>query len=190
MSWMGCGPGPCDLGESGSDWLGVARSAIQARIEKYSASEIKFNLMAIIRDKRAVLPSLLRRPAIVVLWRSVTLNSLRRWPSGRCGVRRTCGATTTTCLWSWTCSRCFRGEREVAGHGRGGAGEGASVAAQLVPFRCVVAPRRRWPLGARSRPTSASRVRLALASPGCESSFGGLNYVVSYTGLVGRVDVS
>ena len=51
----GLRPGPCDLGESGSDWLGVARSAIQARIEKYSASEIKFNLMAIIRDKRAVL---------------------------------------------------------------------------------------------------------------------------------------
>ena len=51
----GLRPGPCDLGESGSDWLGVARSAIQARIEKDSASEIKFNLMAIIRDKRAVL---------------------------------------------------------------------------------------------------------------------------------------
>ena len=51
----GLRPGPTDLGESGSDWLGVARSAIQARIEKYSASEIKFNLMAIIRDKRAVL---------------------------------------------------------------------------------------------------------------------------------------
>ena len=50
----GLRPGPCDLGES-DDWLGVARSAIQARIEKYSASEIKFNLMAIIRDKRAVL---------------------------------------------------------------------------------------------------------------------------------------
>jgi len=51
----GLRPGPCDLGAVGDSWLGVARSAIQQRIEKYSASEIKFNLMAIIRDKRAVL---------------------------------------------------------------------------------------------------------------------------------------
>ena len=50
----GLRPGPCDLGEAGR-LARVARSAIQARIEKYSASEIKFNLMAIIRDKRAVL---------------------------------------------------------------------------------------------------------------------------------------
>jgi len=33
-------------------WLNVARSAIQERIEKFSSSEIKFNLMAVIRDRR------------------------------------------------------------------------------------------------------------------------------------------
>jgi ubiquitin carboxyl-terminal hydrolase L5 len=33
-------------------WLQVARSAIQTRIEKYAATEIKFNLMALTADKR------------------------------------------------------------------------------------------------------------------------------------------
>jgi ubiquitin carboxyl-terminal hydrolase L5 len=36
-------------------WLPVARAAIQERIERYSASEIKFNLMAVVQDKRAIL---------------------------------------------------------------------------------------------------------------------------------------
>jgi len=36
-------------------WLGVARKAIQDRIEKYAASEVKFNLMAVVHDKRSVL---------------------------------------------------------------------------------------------------------------------------------------
>ena len=48
--------GPVDLGESGAGgWLPTARAAIEARIQKYAASEIKFNLMAIVRDKRAPL---------------------------------------------------------------------------------------------------------------------------------------
>ena len=33
-------------------WLTVARTAVQERIEKYAAEEIKFNLMAVVRDKR------------------------------------------------------------------------------------------------------------------------------------------
>lgn len=45
--------------EDGDDddmaWLSVARTAIQERIERYSASEIKFNLMAIVRDQRVEL---------------------------------------------------------------------------------------------------------------------------------------
>jgi len=36
-------------------WLSVARTVIQERIERYAASEIKFNLMAIVRDKRVEL---------------------------------------------------------------------------------------------------------------------------------------
>jgi len=35
-----------------SPWLDVARRAIQARIDRYSASEIKFNLMAVVQDRR------------------------------------------------------------------------------------------------------------------------------------------
>jgi len=34
------------------DWLAVARSRIQERIEKYSQGEIRFNLMALIGDRR------------------------------------------------------------------------------------------------------------------------------------------
>jgi len=38
-------------------WIATARTAIQARIEKYAASEIKFNLMALTADKRNVIQS-------------------------------------------------------------------------------------------------------------------------------------
>jgi len=37
---------------SDMDWLVVARSAIQKRIGMYSKSEIKFNLLAVVKDKR------------------------------------------------------------------------------------------------------------------------------------------
>ena len=41
--------GPVDLGEAGAaGWLPTARAAIEAKIQKYAASEIKFNLMAIV----------------------------------------------------------------------------------------------------------------------------------------------
>jgi len=43
--------GPVLLGE-GSDWLSIARPAIQARIERYASSEIRFNLMAIIKNRK------------------------------------------------------------------------------------------------------------------------------------------
>lgn len=41
-------------GKTSSDlsWLDVAREAIQQRIERYSMSEIKFNLMAVCKDRR------------------------------------------------------------------------------------------------------------------------------------------
>lgn len=44
---------------SGSDlaWLQVARNAIQDRIEKYAATEIKFNLLALTADKRITIQS-------------------------------------------------------------------------------------------------------------------------------------
>ena len=51
----GLKPGPIDVGSIGDDWIAVARSALQARIERYAASEIKFNLMAVVRDRRQVL---------------------------------------------------------------------------------------------------------------------------------------
>lgn len=62
---ISCGSYKTDKGESTTaggerndmDWLRVARAAIQNRIEKYAASEIKFNLMGITTDKRAYLQS-------------------------------------------------------------------------------------------------------------------------------------
>jgi len=36
-------------------WLGVARQAVASRVDLYAASEIKFNLMAIVRDARQVI---------------------------------------------------------------------------------------------------------------------------------------
>jgi len=63
----GLQPGPIQNGKFDSEseksndtdlnWLKVARSAIQERIEKYAASEIKFNLMAVVKDKRISIES-------------------------------------------------------------------------------------------------------------------------------------
>ena len=36
------------------DWLEKAGAIIQSRIERYAQSEIRFNLMSVIRDRRAV----------------------------------------------------------------------------------------------------------------------------------------
>jgi len=51
--------GPINLGEidggENGDWLSVARPAIQARIEKYATSEIRFNLMGLVKNKKEVL---------------------------------------------------------------------------------------------------------------------------------------
>lgn len=43
------------------DWLELVQPFIQQRIERYSASEIRFNLMALIRDRRDVLRDKLSR---------------------------------------------------------------------------------------------------------------------------------
>lgn len=62
----GLQPGPILSGSTpeGADddlaWLQVARSAIQTRIEKYAATEIKFNLMALTADKRVGIQSKIR----------------------------------------------------------------------------------------------------------------------------------
>lgn len=48
----------CDATDEGDlPWLAVARKAIQQRIEKYQSTEIKFNLMALTRDKRVDIQS-------------------------------------------------------------------------------------------------------------------------------------
>ena len=39
---------------SQEDWLEKAGAIIQSRIERYAQSEIRFNLMSVIRDRRAV----------------------------------------------------------------------------------------------------------------------------------------
>lgn len=44
--------GPISFGEcSDETWLPLAREMIQERIQKYAASEIRFNLLAIVGDK-------------------------------------------------------------------------------------------------------------------------------------------
>jgi ubiquitin carboxyl-terminal hydrolase L5 len=61
--------GPIQIGKDGesskdgndSEWLKVARTAIQSRIEKYAATEIKFNLMALTQDKRIHIQSKLEK---------------------------------------------------------------------------------------------------------------------------------
>jgi ubiquitin carboxyl-terminal hydrolase L5 len=45
------------VASGGEAWLSVARLAIQERIERFSSSEIKFNLMAVVRDRRIDLQS-------------------------------------------------------------------------------------------------------------------------------------
>ena len=50
----GLQPGPISFGEVTEDnWLTKAKEEIQKRIEKYSTSEIRFNLLAVIDDKKA-----------------------------------------------------------------------------------------------------------------------------------------
>ncbi|RUS87607.1 hypothetical protein EGW08_004652 [Elysia chlorotica] len=46
--------GPIDLGSipAGVDWVDVARPVIERRIQKYSADEIHFNLMALVSDRK------------------------------------------------------------------------------------------------------------------------------------------
>lgn len=46
---------PSSPGAPSSAWLRVARSRIQSRIESYASSEIKFNLMGIVEDRRVAL---------------------------------------------------------------------------------------------------------------------------------------
>ena len=43
--------GPIALGAVGDDWLDAARPAIQARMERYSSGEVRFNLMALVRSR-------------------------------------------------------------------------------------------------------------------------------------------
>jgi len=42
-------------GTTGMEWMRVARDAIKERLSRYSATEIKFNLMAVVQDKRTYL---------------------------------------------------------------------------------------------------------------------------------------
>jgi len=45
--------GPVDHGVVGGDWVETVRPIIEARMAKYTAGEIHFNLMAVMQDRRA-----------------------------------------------------------------------------------------------------------------------------------------
>ena len=60
--------GPC----TEENWLGIARTQIQERIQKYAASEIRFNLLAVIGDKIETLQN-----------KSANLTLMRQWIKGK-----------------------------------------------------------------------------------------------------------
>ena len=47
----GLKPGPIDHGSYTDDWITVVRPILQTRIAKHAATEITFNLMAVVGDK-------------------------------------------------------------------------------------------------------------------------------------------
>ena len=47
----GLKPGPIDHGSYTDDWISVVRPLLQTRIAKHAATEITFNLMAVVGDK-------------------------------------------------------------------------------------------------------------------------------------------
>jgi len=55
------GPIPLGVVGDGEDWLGVARPAIQERIRRYEGTEIRFNLLAVIRNRTETLTDKLRQ---------------------------------------------------------------------------------------------------------------------------------
>ncbi|KNC50158.1 uncharacterized protein AMSG_11962 [Thecamonas trahens ATCC 50062] len=46
--------GPINHGPVGESWLAKAREVIAARIEKYASSEIRFNLLAVVKNRRTL----------------------------------------------------------------------------------------------------------------------------------------
>ena len=60
LDGLKAGPVSCGTYDNSDDasplsWLSTARAAIQSRIDKYAATEIKFNLMGVVNDRRPVL---------------------------------------------------------------------------------------------------------------------------------------
>jgi len=71
----GLKPGPILLGECTTDnWLDVVTPLIQQRIEQYSSKEIRFNLMAVVGDRRVKLS---QQQAVIEKERNMTVGKLQ-----------------------------------------------------------------------------------------------------------------
>ena len=73
--------GPIDHGPipENTDWIATVRPVIEARISKYQAGEIQFNLMAVIQDKMDNYRQVYC--LFVLIWASRGIPVIQYWPS-------------------------------------------------------------------------------------------------------------
>merc|ERR1712222_223787 len=71
--------GPIDHGPAGQDWTDAVRPIIEARMAKYTAGEIHFNLMALIQDRTVRYNSQLTEVARIEMMLADEENKRAKW---------------------------------------------------------------------------------------------------------------